>query len=89
MGSPITAGRIVLFTHDAGTAKRAEAHGNFIQAGDVEAAVIVRVWSELEGAGMVNLKVLRDGPVDLWVTSVVEDPTGERPFSWRFPVIAR
>ena len=42
-------------------------------------AVIVRVWSD----ELVNLKVITDGPEDLWKTSV---PIGEKGGSWSWPV---
>lgn len=46
-------------------------------------AVIVRVW----GPDCVNLKVLTDGPVDVWKTSVCRLPEGAEGSSgfWSFP----
>lgn len=41
-------------------------------------AVVVRVWSETT----VNLKVLTDGPVDVWKTSIVQ---GDEPGQWNWP----
>lgn len=85
MTNPVTVGRIVQFRHDAGTAAQANAlGGNQVSEGTVEAAVIVRAWGEFETSA-VNLKVFRDGPTDLWVTSAVGDPAGEAGRSWRFP----
>lgn len=43
-------------------------------------AVIVRVWSD----NLVNLKVLTDGPYDIWVTSV---QYGHEPRHWSWPVM--
>ena len=45
-------------------------------------AVIVAVWSDT----CVNLKVLTDGPHDVWVTSVVE---GKEARHWSWPEIQR
>ena len=45
---------------------------------DVAPAVIVAVWS----ATCVNLKVLTDGPADVWKTSIVE---GDQPGQWSWP----
>lgn len=42
-------------------------------------AVIVRVWSETT----VNLKVITDGPIDVWKTSVSQ---GDQPGNWNWPV---
>jgi hypothetical protein len=46
-----------------------------VSAGELVAAVIVRVW----GAACVNLKLILDGQQDLWVTSVAQG-TGPRTF---------
>ncbi|MGH9685305.1 MAG: hypothetical protein ACRD4S_17045 [Candidatus Acidiferrales bacterium] len=42
-------------------------------------AVIVRVWSDT----CVNLKLLEDGPLDSWKTSVA---LGDRETEWSWPV---
>lgn len=68
-------GRIVLFK--SMDRKETSDHGN---DGEVP-AIITRVFSET----CVNLKVLRDGEVDRWFTSVVRDQVGGR--SWRWPDI--
>ncbi len=41
-------------------------------------AVIVRVWTDT----CVNLKVLTDGPIDVWKTSIV---LGDAPGQWSWP----
>jgi hypothetical protein len=73
-------GRIVHFEVDEYNAKdinaRAEVEGgNMVQAGDLLPAVIVRVW----GPTCCNLKIFRDGPQDVWITSVSQG-TGPRSF---------
>lgn len=40
-------------------------------------AIIVRVWSDT----CVNIKVITDGPVDVWKTSVV---LGDQPGEWSY-----
>jgi hypothetical protein len=73
-----TIGRIVLFTVDEQNAKRiTEDGGNHEQCSPVLPAVIVKVWSP----SCVNLKVLTDGPTDIWVTSV-SFGTGPRTCAW-------
>jgi hypothetical protein len=73
-----TIGRIVLFTLDEQNEKRiTEENGNNATCSPVLPAVIVKVWS----ASCVNLKVLTDGPKDLWVTSV-SFGTGPRTCAW-------
>jgi hypothetical protein len=42
-------------------------------------AIVVRVWSN----GVVNLKVITDGPSDLWITSVLQ---GDKEGQWTWPV---
>lgn len=78
----LVAGRIVYFVHSEDSAKAAAADaGNRVRAGDVEPAMVVRVWDQSTGG--VNLKVHRDGPVDQWVTSVPysEEP---KPRTWHW-----
>lgn len=41
-------------------------------------AIVVRAWTET----CLNLKVLTDGPIDAWKTSVV---MGDGPGEWRWP----
>lgn len=74
-------GRIAYFVHSEQSAELANLRGNRVAAGDIEPAMVVRVGDE--ASGTVNLKVHRDGPEDLWVTSVPysETPT---PFSWHW-----
>lgn len=50
--------------------------GNEVQAGDVAAMVIVRVWPDDR---LVNGQVLLDGTDTLWVTSKLE---GDRAGEW-------
>lgn len=45
-------------------------------------AIIVRVWSD----GVVNLKIITDGPEDIWDTSV---HMGDGPHQWNWPVIEK
>ncbi len=78
-------GRIVHFVLPAG--------GCFQNAGEHRAAIIVRVW----GNDCVNLKVFTDSDVpnaggrmvadgvDVWVSSVIFDPTGVAERSWHWP----
>lgn len=67
-----TIGRIVIF-HFTETDK------NF-NNGQVDApAVITAVWSDI----CVNLKILCDGPFDLWKTSITE---GTDAYHWSWPV---
>jgi hypothetical protein len=42
-------------------------------------AIIVRTWSN----DIVNLKIIADGPEDLWETSV---PMGDKERNWNWPV---
>jgi hypothetical protein len=44
-------------------------------------AIIVRVWSDT----CVNLKVLTDGPVDAWKTSVSKNEKVNYAGSWNWP----
>ncbi len=55
----------------------AEKHNNTTK---VAAAVITAVWSDT----CVNLKVLTDGPTDIWETSVNQSEAGEA-HSWNWP----
>lgn len=67
-----TIGRIVIYK--VGKEDQSELHS--IDVKELP-AVIVRVWTET----CVNLKILTDGPVDVWKTSVVQG-TGEYSWSW-------
>lgn len=49
---------------------------------EVAPAVITRVWTD----DCVNLKVLADGPFDLWKTSVTQ---GDGPHQWKWPELSR
>lgn len=84
--SRVAVGRIVHFTYCPVSAKMAnELGGNQVKAGDIEAAVIVRVWDASTGG--CNLKVLRDGPADFWATSRLASKSGgSDPGFWHFPV---
>ena len=70
-----TVGRIVIYKLGPGDD---EANSNFAEE---LPAVIVRVWNPTED-GAVNLKILNDGPEDLWKTSVVR---GDNPGEWNWP----
>lgn len=72
-----TIGRIVIF-HPGVNDKEASSNG----ATEVP-AVIVRVWNDT----CVNLKVLTDGPTDLWRTSVTTGPTvpNQEDSYWSWP----
>jgi hypothetical protein len=84
--SRVAVGRIVHFTYCEYSAPIAsELGGNQVKPGDVEAAVIVKVWDATTGG--CNLKVLRDGPVDFWATSRLASASdGSEPGFWHFPV---
>lgn len=80
-----TIGRIVIYnTTDADKAKMTAA--SLISGGcnvqDQLPAIIVAVWGE----NCVNLKVITDGNLDLWVTSAIQ---GDQPMNWNWPVIER
>jgi len=68
-----TIGRIVIFNVPEGLKSK-------VNFADQLPAIIVRVWS----ANVVNLKVITDGPEDLWITSVIE---GSNENNWGWPVI--
>jgi len=79
-------GRIVHYTVGDGEVRAInELRGNTVQAGDVLAAVIVRVWSVENGCA--NLRVLLDGPDVYWATSRVRDPGGAtyQGGTWHWP----
>lgn len=78
MDTPATVGRIVHLHAAPGLAAIINSTGGGNGTPPVPtplAAVIVRVWSPT----MVNLKVITDGPTDVWATSVGygEDPAAE------------
>lgn len=53
---------------------------------EVLPAIIVRVWSD----SCVNLKVLTDGPYDVWKTSVIKRAEGsDMKYTWDWPVISK
>jgi len=80
-------GRIVYFVFSAFEAaavdaQRAGGGGNVVRDGDIYPAMIVRVWDD---TGLVNLKVVLDGPDAYWATSVPYDPAkGARSWHWMF-----
>jgi hypothetical protein len=45
-------------------------------------AIIVRAWTDT----IVNLKIITDGPEDIWQTSVT---MGDQPNQWNWPVIEK
>jgi hypothetical protein len=71
-----TIGRIVIYNFSP---EEARAVNN---SSAKAAAVITAVWSDT----CVNLKVLTDGPSDIWKTSRV---LGDGPDSWAWPVIVK
>lgn len=83
-----TIGRTVLYRLTEGDARHItqnRAHngvsGNFVDAGQVYPAVVVRTFPG-NPHGVVNLKVLLDGPDDYWATSRHE---GAEPGTWAWP----
>lgn len=75
-------GRIVLYTCPEHVRTSPDYVGNKL-GGLSLPAVIVRVWDDKpDGNGCVNLKVLTDGNIDLWATSVLH---GEGPSTWCWP----
>lgn len=67
----------------------------FRNGGQIRAAMVVRVWNQLnhaEAPGMANLTVFLDGDNDqdvaggddLWAGSVIHDPDGA-PGTWHWP----
>ena len=77
-----TIGRIVIYnTTEADKAKmRAAGLNGTCNVQDILPAIIVAVWSD----ECVNLKVITDGILDLWVTSALK---GDQPMNWNWPVI--
>lgn len=78
--APVSAilGETVLYTltdQDA-AAVNAEKRNNRAHAGELYPAIVVRVWGE----GLVNLRVLIDGPGELWATSKHD---GTEPGQWQ------
>ncbi len=71
-----TVGRIVHY-HPTEAEKQQIGGGN--TDADPLPAVIVRVWSDT----CINLKVLTDGPNDLWITSAMLDGGAH---TWEWPV---
>lgn len=73
-----TVGRIVIYV-------TSDAEGE-INGTREHPAIVTRNWNEgpLEDGSCVNLKVLCDGPDNLWATSVGYDPEGS-PRSWHWP----
>ncbi len=71
-----TIGRIVMYTPSEEEKKQMKAAGG--NGADTLPAVIVAVWSSTT----VNLKVILDGPGDLWKTSV---NLGEQETNWNWP----
>lgn len=70
-----TVGRIVHYKVSAHDSLAVKSNG--IRQEDILPAVIVRVWND---AG-VNIKILCDGPIDCWKTSVTMGD-GEGQWSW-------
>ena len=77
-----TIGRIVLYKTEVSDMFKMEAakqiNGGCNRA-KVLPAVVVAVWSD----NCVNLRVIADGNLDLWKTSVVQ---GDQPGQWNWPV---
>lgn len=81
-----TIGRIVHYFPTADDSKALMAMGGNYGLDRPIPGVIVAVWSDT----CVNLKLLTDGPYDLWKTSVSQrtgEPTEENPqqYTWDWP----
>ena len=77
-----TIGIIVIYTpseEDKAKMKAAQTNGG-CNVMDKLPAIITAVWSDT----CVNIRVICDGNLDLWKTSVAK---GDDSFNWNFPVI--
>jgi hypothetical protein len=80
-----TIGRVVIYnTTEADKAKMEAAStlNGGCNTQDKLPAIITAVWSD----ECVNLKVITDGNLDLWVTSANK---GDEPMNWNWPVIEK
>lgn len=62
------------------------AAGNAVHPGDIAPAMVVRVFdrSVVNGDdGMINLKVMLDGPDEYWATGILYDE-GKKPGTWHW-----
>jgi hypothetical protein len=83
-----TIGRTVLYRLSDDDARRITqqranngTRGNVVEEGQVFPAVVVRIFPG-NPHGVVNLKVLLDGPDEFWATSRHE---GDEPGTWSWP----
>lgn len=77
-----TIGRIVHYKTNAVDKSKMEAARKLnggCNDSEVLPAIVVAVWSE----NCINLRVIADGNLDLWKTSV---PKGDQPGQWSWPV---
>lgn len=79
-----TIGRIVIYktTEDDRVKMRSVSQQFGCNVQDELPAIITAVWSD----DCVNLKVMADGNLELWVTSVLK---GDQPLNWNWPTVAR
>lgn len=80
-----TIGRVVIYNTtdtDKAKMKAASAINGGCNVQDKLPAIIVAVWSE----ECVNLKVITDGNLELWVTSSMK---GSAPRNWEWPEIKK
>ncbi len=75
-----TIGRIVIY--NTTEEERAEMEKHFTCNVQLQLpAIIVAVWNDNEGEELVNLKVMTDGNMPLWATSVKKG-NGEHEWNW-------
>lgn len=78
-----TIGRVVIYNTTSADKAKMEAANTLngsCNTQDKLPAIITAVWSD----ECVNLKVITDGNLDLWVTSANK---GDEPMNWNWPVI--
>jgi len=73
-----TIGRIVIYNTSVVDREKMSI-ANYCNVQDKLPAIIVAVWSD----ECVNLKVITDGNMDLWVTSAIK---GDNEMNWDWPV---
>ena len=79
-----TIGRVVIYNTTEEDRQKMRNHPN-CNVQEKLPAIIVAVWGETE-ISCVNLKVICDGEMDLWKTSV---SIGENEMNWNWPVISK
>ena len=80
-----TIGRIVIYNATDTDKAKMEASQKVLGGCNIQEklpAIIVAVWSDT----CVNLKVICDGNLELWVTSSLQ---GDAPMNWNLPVIEK